>query len=432
MRFTVPEDSRNNAKRRAAPDYSSTSVRLRLLSLVVLLGLVLIGMNEAGKPETWERLGFRSTPANASEDETVIAAVLIDPAHPGPEENPGPHPEQTLEFWNRLLRQTDQQNQQTLLTILQAIRGRDPLPDEYQTQASSLVAKIRAWFETYEKPSATDAQIQRFESTLSMLSGAAEGRTFDRDSGRQFIALQESLDRVAFDAVEDGTPLNRSDERLAWLRTWERLSSPATESFEDVSWIQLAAQPASYRGQPIRIRGEVRGMEKPGGNGDPARPYVVLWVKPQDSNQTPYCVYIKKLPDDFPQPQKSFQKISEPVVIEGIFFKIRTYLATTGTLEECPLILADHVRWQPAVAVGETSSWKPPIWLLTLFFIGMPIVAAWLAISVYRATGTAHRVAGGGNEIDVEHSLRALAGDTRIQTERDRVQQLSEHDPIDD
>jgi hypothetical protein len=172
-------------------------------------------------------------------------------------------------------------------------------------------------------------------------------------------------------------------------------------------------------------------METSGDSTGQAMPYVVLWVKPAGSNQTPYCVYTKNLPEGFPEPEASFRKIREPVLIEGIFFKIRTYLATNGKLEECPLILADTVQWQPAVAMDTTARWKPPTWLLMLFFIGMPIVAAWLAISVYRATATT-RQAGRKSDVDIADSLRVLAGESNIMTERDRVRQLQDDGPPDD
>lgn len=439
MEFDIQPKPDKTGARRAAPDYFSSPVRLRLATLVAMLGLVFVAMFEAGKPETWERLGFGSTPdvepvdnaANnrhsdrqiATQDresrssESVFASPVLD------------------KFWTRHFDQMEFSDRTLLFRLLHAIANQEKLEAAESTNAVSLVENLQAAFELLASKNQEVIgfeQRNQFKLLSQLLLEYANGNTALADAGEsrvELTRLQTLLDRLAFDSIDDRSALNRSAEVPAWIRAWQQVSSrPLAVDFSDASYIQLAGQPAAWRGKWVRVRGDVRGIEAIECKEQlpDFESYNVLWIKPVDSNRTPYCVYVRSLPDKFPKPAKQFQQINEPVVVDGIFFKLRSYLANNGLVETCPLIVADTIEWNPVAVLTPAPPWSPPVWLLALFFIGMPIAATWLAIGVFRSTTGSGIAPGQNRQREIHETLAGLSGDRNIKTDQEKVQELSD------
>lgn len=83
--------------RRAAPNYLSGWHQRRIFLLVMALGLVLIAMREAGKPQRWkwlEALGPAALPANDADAlDTRLPAAESPAREPGTIRSPAPEPE---------------------------------------------------------------------------------------------------------------------------------------------------------------------------------------------------------------------------------------------------------------------------------------------------------------------------------------------------
>ena len=191
--------------------------------------------------------------------------------------------------------------------------------------------------------------------------------------------------------------------------------------------MQLAGQPNSYRGQWIEVQGQIRGLEKIALAKDHILgidAYYVYWVKPTDSNRTPYCVYSADLAADLEEPGNQFLNVNVDTRITGLFFKLRTYEATNNQVETCPLIVADSIVVKKNVAANaDQPTWSPPGWLIGLFFVGMPILAIAMAAGVYRSTQTNQRHKFHLAERE-DQNLNELASLSGIKSEREKLREL--------
>ena len=403
-----------------APDYASRAVKVRLATLVTLLGVAILAMHEAGKPETWEKMGFISEQA----------AEPVLPKLQPPETAIGQDEGTSQLFWRIYFRKLDVSERKLLLQLIDDRLNRK-LSDADEETVHRLIEKTKIEFKKF----ATDhSQINDMDrdliqlrlSELRQLPNQVEIIQEDTDDLR---VLQSLLDRCALDLVEDRSSLGRSAESLAWFRSWQRLNdldhriSPAGTNI-----VQLTGQPDAYRGRLIRIAGTAKGLDRLDVSSPelPFRHYFVIWVKPREMSRTPYCIYARELPKAFPSTGGSFVNINEPVQITGIFFKLRSYVATGETIETCPLIIANKIEWeQKSNSIASTDArWQPPAWLLTLFFIGIPVVATWLALGVYRSTKVKPIRTVADDQKSISNNLRMIANDQDIKSDRERVDEL--------
>ena len=109
-----------------------------------------------------------------------------------------------------------------------------------------------------------------------------------------------------------------------------------------VTQIQLASQAKAFRGQPVQVQGWVRSARimKVKKNELGIDTYYVLWMRPSDSNVAPYCVYAESVPEEFPDITAQDRELNEPVQVDGVFYKIRSYTASNEKVQTCPMILA--------------------------------------------------------------------------------------------
>ncbi|MEM9409757.1 MAG: hypothetical protein AAGA30_01510, partial [Planctomycetota bacterium] len=279
----------------------------------------------------------------------------------------------------------------------------------------------------------------RFDSPEQLFETKQWVNTFLPDAQR--AAGQEQIDteklghiayEIAMAKVEDHSSMNRSAEQDAWNLVWSKLMEPKNFDlqFRKVTYLHLSGQPQSYRGKPIQIHGNVRGIEKinlPPDHVLGLKHYYVLWVKPNDSNRVPFCVYSDAIPDSFPDVDTGFTKAHEDVLINGIFFKTRTFITTAQRVESCPLIVANRI--QPfATKASNTefsTTWLPPAWAIATVILLMPIVSSILAWKVYQSTKPRQLEF---PDTSIESHLDQLSNEPAFLTDLEKIDKLKKMD----
>ena len=103
-----------------------------------------------------------------------------------------------------------------------------------------------------------------------------QGKPLDPEQLETLGNVRAIIDQTTYEMIRDRTPVVRSADGPAWLRTWERIQvgEPDTE-MEDpdslISHIQLLSQPESYRGRWVEISGTIRGASLTGPCGRKGR-----------------------------------------------------------------------------------------------------------------------------------------------------------------
>ncbi len=145
----------------------------------------------------------------------------------------------------------------------------------------------------------------------------------------------------ALSKVRDDTVFRESDKE-AWFAIWStlresdpgelrRLAGPAK------GFTELFAQPRSFRGKPVRIRGTLRRLQRveAGSNTLDIDAYWQGWLDPEGGPPSPIVVYFLSVPVSI----HPGQRLVEPVEVVGYFFKRWAYQAT-DTIRTAPLVMA--------------------------------------------------------------------------------------------
>lgn len=373
-------------------------------------------------------------------------------------------PKMTADFWRELYHGLRQEQQRELFRVTRAVRTATkvyrPAVDSENPMASApaadvleaLMKRIAREHELYQRKGLerltlqqdNSPEMQRLSEGLSQtkefwetkiqpaMSAAIAGEDFTISQQRAVVQLQNQvLDDLAMSEVLDKSSAGRTKDANAWLRTWERALDPAN-SFADakpVKHIQLSSQPEIYRGQPVKILGHIRSAQKTVlENHEVGLPeYYVLWIKPDDSSVSPYCVYVSELPAEFPTVTETYLEMNERVEINGLFFKLRTHVAKDTTVVHSPLILANTVVWNPRIPETAAQAWNPPDWSIWISFILMPLFATWIAWRIYNSTMTLRPAPHQSTQSRINDSLEELADDPTIQSDLERVKSLTEN-----
>ncbi len=464
-----PEEPRKPV--RPPTDFTSRAVRIRLMMLFGMLIFVLVLMREARKPQNWEWLGFGQAPANAEKpieekrDDTEMSplenggdstdpGVLIDPEFIVSRAKE--YPKQASLFWQTMYLRLNTDRQKQLFRLVRMIRQHQPLDQlkdserEDFTKLVKFVSSKRSDFHArlFDKISllADDAAEKKLlndqlfeakaiwsEKIQPALQQTLDGEDINMSQLAAISQLQLVLDQLAFSQVLDKSSLNRPVEGNAWLRIWESVLSPGKIEFEEVTHIQLTSQPDSFRGQPIRVEGWIRSAQRKNvvANELGLDHYYILWMRPQDTNLAPYCVYSQELPKGFPHVTGESIKLNEAAVIDGSFFKLRSFIDGSEQVSSCPLILANTFQWKKQTedaSVSPFAGWQPPRWFIITAFISMPIAATLIAWFVFRNTQMKRYAPGQKRQKSIEKSLVRLSDDPNIQTDLEKVQALNELD----
>lgn len=478
MRIEIQTDSEEHrSPLKAPPNYQSPRVRLKLLSLFVALMLVLILMKEAKKPEHWQWMGFQQNPVPAEKNArpeankppdnrgsasqvgeamvpqakpTELAELIAATSQTGFDTSDYPLAGQ--QFWQDTFASLNHDDQRTLLRFVRAINERTSLEPAHQAQLAEFVASLENKRERFherlmDQISYLDddsPQKKKLNDELSAsrklwderILPAWQSTLLGDDITMAQLTANQMLDALlyglALTQIEDGTSLNRPDEGPAWLLAWQRvLASEERAAPIAVTYVQLTSQPAAYRGKQVTVTGWIRAarMLKVSSNELGLDHYYVLWLRPEDTNVGPYCVYAQRLPDEFPEETAEDVELNEKVQISGVFFKIRAYTAANNDVLQCPLILADSFQWNSEAAEMPIDSWTPSWWLIFGFLTAMPILAGIVAWWAFKSTETRRFVHGPNAQRGIEEALVELKKDPEIKTDLQRVQSLYDVDP---
>lgn len=169
------------------------------------------------------------------------------------------------------------------------------------------------------------------------------------------------VDPQWFQAVKDDTAV-RSAEHAALAHLVDLLHTTAADQLDqaartDVTFAQLYQQPPAYRGQLVRLTGQVRRADwiRAPRNDAGIERLAELWLQPDGAPANPLAVYCLELPPSFPQGVQ----LTEPVVVSGFFFKRWLYNAR-DTLRTTPLLVGKTVTWrrEPPASLTPVTGWE--------------------------------------------------------------------------
>jgi hypothetical protein len=325
---------------RPPPNFQSRGFRLRLMTLFAALVLVLILMQEAGKPERWEWMGF----------------------------------------------------------------------DRAAGQGSS----------------SNDEQIGLRESTSA--------------DNEKLVPLP-----AGWESVQDNTAVGHVGDADAWANAWRKVDEATLsdlQSATEVQRIQLMSQPISYRGRWVKVQGWVRSarfVDRPvKALGQTASDYqgraghYEFWIRPEETNAGPYCIYGLTLPAGFPEVGNSFAELNEKVEVTACFFKNRSYVAADEKPNVCPLLLAAsftrlNTDGRAHDQRGATSKpWIPDAPTMIGIVITFALLAAALAWLAKRTTQSPRYQPGERTTERIHDSLDRLTDDPAVMTDREKVLQLQD------
>jgi hypothetical protein len=443
----------------------------QLVILVLTLVLVIYAMIEAGKPERWhwlippeqsQSLPGEKEPAEPQspeklkdDDKTRAAAQDAVPLRPlyvkrFSEIDASDYPGSAQQFWDRMVRRLTPQQRITLFQVLKRIRHGQPLNEDEQAAAQTLFNALhsqRVQFHqdlmnelTYSTEGTEKKSIlanELFESETvwdrgewPAISEYLSGSKLTDEQQIQLNRLQAILDPLVLGFVSDRTAQGWEGDSPAWGRLWEKILFQELPAPSPVTHLELSAQPASYRGQLVHVRGWIRGAWK---EKLPIRELgiehlFVAVVKPEDSKVTPYYMYVTQWPNEFPVVTQRYTPMNQRMVADGFFFKIRTYRDTENQIQNSPMILAKEVFAASEIEAVSVASFRwlhhPVFWLLLIVVLALAAVAiAWFA---YYSNRTIRFQPGPNRTREIHEDLVVLADDPEIKTAREKVQELYE------
>ena len=157
-----------------------------------------------------------------------------------------------------------------------------------------------------------------------------------------------------FSVVEDRFPQIRADEeplvRILLDRTGDWTPADERRLPKAPAYVDLTNNPSLYRGEPFRVRGELRVAYEttvPGTN----RPLFEAWIWTSESGTRPIMAYVTSMPARTPLGEP----LKKPIRVEfaSYFFKLRSYLRQDEGSQIAPFFLGGALRrYEPAAAAG--------------------------------------------------------------------------------
>lgn len=457
MEFKIGEDTEEttdrNVPKRDAPNYSSLGTRLRLMSLVAMLVLVLMAMEKASKPETWERLGFREPVVEAAPDESTIqvSANQLSDQPPDIVESSDLHENSVQvedvaqlagqgaedsgdpDFWVQFYETRSDKKKQHLLRMLRFARIEQPLLEEYLAASTEIITQLGPALNSHLtglEGTELETQKKLLGQQRQALAAIAIGQVLEPEQKETMLELENRLQEQAFANVRDRTPMKRAADGPAWIFAWEQILTGKSDVPVDVSHLQLMSQPEFYRGKFIELEGTVRGAQRINTKGNELgiESYYVVWMQPDEAGTGPFCIYVFELPESFPVVGDQFTKIQVPAKVCGLFFKLRVYAARSGEVPTCPLVLAKTLQGEEVQAVAADSAWqaKPSI-LIPFFLIALPFVS-YLAYIAYQGSKTRLPNHGKVAKERIEKTFEELKQNPEIKSDMERIRDLHENE----
>jgi hypothetical protein len=344
-----------------------------------MLLAVMVLMNEAGKPERWMWMGFEESTGPslelpggtvASDSNRGQAPTLdISPLDPASleaqtagetaqsatiqlDQSDRPrlqseaslnYPSLAQEFWTLIFREMDTSDKKKLFRLNRAILKNQAIAKSERPACLRLTnlldirrkqfharvfdrltllpegssEKTKLANDLYESESVWKDKI------LPAYQAVLQETDFTVGQRKQVEQMQSLLDAIVFNEVQDRTSIGWRGDSPAWNRAWERAEDEAISDAIPVTHLQLCSQPDIYRGRQVTVEGWVRSARRKKADGGEVEthPHYELWLRPADTNVSPYCVYSRNLPDGFPELADQFQDLNELVRISGQFFQ---------------------------------------------------------------------------------------------------------------
>lgn len=448
------------------------------MMLFAMLVAVLLLMKEAGKPERWKWMGFDEVAVNPSSEKPQasqarpeslesFAFIESDPvqslAHSNlPDSEPAiptgrtpvngsaNYPVAAEKFWANSFEKMNATQRRNLFRFIKSIRTDRAIDESFRTvfeQLTEWLDNRRAEFhrEMFDHlaliPDGTEEKTrlanELFESQeiwekkiLPTFQSVLHGEDFTVSQLQQINHLQQVLDPLAFKFVQDGTTIGWEGDSTAWIRLWERVNNSELGEPTDATHLQLSGQPEYYRGRAVSIGGWVRAARRENLTDSELGidHYFILWVRPADTNLSPYCLYSQGLPESFPELTDQFRDVNERIDITGAFFKIRTYVDAAGEVGECPVVLAKNFTMNPELMPLSVNAWQPSRATLVTILILIPLVATAIAWLVYWGTQSRQYQPGQVANKRIQSTLQELTQDPRVQTDMEKIRELYQAD----
>lgn len=371
----------------------------------------------------------------------------------------GDYPAAAVEFWDKLFRTLPSDPQNCFLRLITRIRNGITTPTDQQAEAKRVVQIIKREHDSFEQSLfdklavASDGTSEKIEllnqlnesqaiwtnKVFPALLESSSGKDTTLTQQNAIIRLQTVIDDLLLQQVQDHTSLGWAGDSGSWIRTWEKvISATATVSelanATPVNRIGLMGQPNIYRGKLIAVEGWVRSARKKKLPADTALGidhYYILWVRPRESKLGPYCVYCQNIPMSFPKLSNEFTDVNQLVQIQGYFFKIRNYVATDSSVQECPVIIAPNLGVIESAPMPLLDKWQPSPTTLITAFVTIPLVATFIAWFAFQTTRTKRQSPGKSTKKRIHDSLDALVESSEVQTDREKIMTLYEMNPDD-
>jgi hypothetical protein len=185
-------------------------------------------------------------------------------------------------------------------------------------------------------------------------------------------------------SVQDDFVGLRAAEAEAYFHVLGRVRALDAGSLEQASaglvdFAVLMDSPDRFRGRPVTVEGELKGLT-PIPVAENAAGVEALWegwVFNRDSWPNPWCVRAVEIPEGIPQGSRLSQSVR--VRVTGYFFKKYGY-ASEGGFHKAPLLLARRIEWvrTPVAAATPAAGLGP--WILG----GAVAIALGLGVMVWR------------------------------------------------
>jgi hypothetical protein len=425
-----------SGSRHPPPDYTQSSVKLRLFVYVAAVMLLLGLIDRAGDPDVWRWLRnrnavlsheepfdnrltghglrtaadpvgtFVAVPDSKSDAQATATAPQLDPVERAWQQG-----------WKDIMSCLAADEQSLLFEMLHAALAHRPLAAEQSDKAAESLQNTQKLWEDYQAAAFQsvanlkgDDQVLwvdvlrqvngRFAEARSALQAVVDGRTVTESEEEVLRTLQATLSALARQAIQDDTIIFRPAERAIWFYELARVHDAdprqlRKSSLGRVAYLQLHKQPADYRGKVVTVSGTVRLAQRV-----PAPPnylgvkeYCVYWIHPSGGPDSPIIVYALNTPPGFPSignrdADPSAGKLREDVGVTGVFFKRWAYAARGGTFT-APLLIANVPDWQPQPAVAA----KPPMNALELAAAALAalLIAVCIAAVLWKRSSRSHR-----------------------------------------
>ena len=367
----------------------------------------------------------------------------------------------TREFWQLAFDGLDQSQQSTLFLLLRKVAQSNVSPprepaqykelieilqqeqDSFQTVRLGEISVMKSGAEKEQRLAAFFQFDQQWKKeALPMLQRAATGDDYLPAGQSHLKQVLTDLRPRYLQSTHDLTGMGQRGDLPVWLTIWDialgtsfnadranRLTTP-------VSFLQLSGQPNVYRGQPVTIVGRAKTVRQKKLNKQTTRlpidAYYEMWIDPESDGDGLFCVFVAEVPAKLgfsaAEPDERFHSIDVPVSIDGVFFKVRSYLDFGKNVSHAPVIVAKNVRLTAAVKTASGDQWSATAGVAPVFFTVIGIISIGLAVVVFRSARTGSRVVRGATATRMMRTLAELGDDDEIMSAADRVAELSKQD----